>query len=124
MTLSGANRAYVGLGSNLGDSPAVLAAGFGLGAMAMPQQAQAQDALTREGGSIPRRLAYGAAVLIGFNTHIVTTLIAGSLILPFLLIAAQQRDWSYFRALLLPPLAVLDRPNALLPLPPAILPYP
>lgn len=62
-------------------------------------------ALTREGGSIPRRLAYGAAVLIGFNTHIVTTLIAGSLILPFLLIAALQRDWSYFRALLLPPLA-------------------
>lgn len=28
-------------------APAVLAAGFGLGAMALPQQAQAQDALTR-----------------------------------------------------------------------------
>ena len=28
-------------------APAVIAAGFGLGAMAVPQQAQAQDALTR-----------------------------------------------------------------------------
>lgn len=60
--------------------------------------------LTRTGGSWPRRLTYAATVLIAFNTHIVTTLIAGSLILPFVVAAVLRRDWRYLRALILPPL--------------------
>lgn len=60
--------------------------------------------LTRQGGSWPRRLTYIAVVFTAFNTHIVTTLTAGSMILPFAAAALVRRDWTYLRVLMLPPL--------------------
>ncbi|WP_395390795.1 hypothetical protein WBP07_09590 [Novosphingobium sp. BL-8A] len=55
--------------------------------------------LTCEGGSRARRAVYAITVLVAFNTHIVTTLIAGALIAPFLLAGLVRRDWTYARAI-------------------------
>ncbi len=60
--------------------------------------------LTREGGSPARRAVYALTVLVAFNAHIVTTLIAGALIAPFLLVALLRRDWTYARAVAVPAL--------------------
>ncbi|TCM19492.1 hypothetical protein EDF56_103129 [Novosphingobium sp. PhB165] len=61
--------------------------------------------LTCEGGSRARRLIYFASVLVAFNTHIVTTLIAGALIAPFIAAAVLRRDWTLARAVAVPALA-------------------
>lgn len=58
--------------------------------------------LTCQGGSRARRAVYWVSVLVAFNTHIVTTLIAGAMVAPFLLAALLRRNWPYARAIGLP----------------------
>ncbi|WP_395331554.1 hypothetical protein WBP06_02550 [Novosphingobium sp. BL-8H] len=58
--------------------------------------------LARSGGSPARRAVYAITVMVAFNTHIVTTLIAGALIAPFLMAAMLRRDWAYARAVAVP----------------------
>lgn len=54
--------------------------------------------LTGSAGGAPRRLAYGGAALLAFNTHIVTSLTAAALVTPFLCAAIARRDWREARA--------------------------
>ncbi|MDE8652666.1 hypothetical protein [Novosphingobium album (ex Liu et al. 2023)] len=56
-------------------------------------------------GSRGRRAAYWGALFFAFNTHIITTIIAGALVLAFLAGAAWRKDWPQLRALLVPALA-------------------
>lgn len=52
-----------------------------------------------------RRIVFAVSALAALNTHIVTSLVAGALVLPFLAGALLKRDYRRFRILLLPMLA-------------------
>ena len=56
------------------------------------------------GGSPARRAVYWIAALLGFNTHIVTSLTCAALLAPFLAAALLRRDWREARAIALAPL--------------------
>ena len=52
-----------------------------------------------------RKAVLTLATLVAFNTHIITSLIAGALVLPFAAAALFKRDYQRFRTLLIPALA-------------------
>lgn len=56
-------------------------------------------------GGRGRQAVYAATVFVAFNTHIITTLFSGVLLLPFLATALFQRDRTRLRALLPAPIA-------------------
>ncbi|WP_091147144.1 hypothetical protein [Novosphingobium sp. CF614] len=61
--------------------------------------------ISGEAGSPARRAATAMVTLLAFNTHIITTVIAGAFYAPFVLLALARRDWRRLRALLPPALA-------------------
>lgn len=48
------------------------------------------------------RWSYAVAVLVALNTHVITTLVCGALIAPFLLAAVFEHDWRQARAIGVP----------------------
>lgn len=52
-----------------------------------------------------RRAVYALTVMVAFNTHIITTLLSGMLIVPFLAAALLCRDWKRLKVLLPAPIA-------------------
>lgn len=64
-------------------------------------------ALYRNGrpGSRFARIMLAAAIVLAFNIHIVTTLVSGMVIVPFLAAFLLQRNFAAFRAVLIPSLA-------------------
>lgn len=67
---------------------------FALGLCAMRLSGQA--------GSAGRQAAFWLSALLAFNTHIITSLAAAALALPFLLAAVLRRDWREARAIGVP----------------------
>jgi hypothetical protein len=57
-----------------------------------------------ESQSRGRAAVYGVAVMVAFNTHIITTLLAGAMLIPFLSLALVRRDGPRLRALLPAPI--------------------
>lgn len=51
------------------------------------------------------QVVYTIAVFAAFNTHIITTIVSGAVILPFVVAALATKDWPKVRALLPAPLA-------------------
>ncbi|HUD30376.1 MAG TPA: hypothetical protein VMQ93_16020 [Novosphingobium sp.] len=60
--------------------------------------------LTGTTGSGARRATYWGTALVGFNTHIVSSLTCAALVAPFLAAALWRRDWREARAIAAPPL--------------------
>jgi hypothetical protein len=52
--------------------------------------------------TLGRRLILWLSALSAFNTHIVTTVIAGSVLLPFIALAVGRRDWARVRLFIAP----------------------
>lgn len=60
--------------------------------------------VTGTAGSPARRSVYWIAAMVGFNTHIVSSLTCAAIVAPFLAAAACRRDWREARAIAVPPL--------------------
>nr|WP_143840451.1 hypothetical protein [Novosphingobium panipatense] len=58
--------------------------------------------LTRHAGTLLRQAAFWSATFLAFNTHIITSLAAAAIALPFVLASLVQRDWREARAICLP----------------------
>lgn len=58
--------------------------------------------LDRQPGGLWRRSTLALAIFVSLNTHIVTTLVCGAIVLPFVVVFALQRNVRALRAILIP----------------------
>lgn len=60
--------------------------------------------LDKQPGGPWRRCALAGAILLSFNNHVVTTIVSGAILLPFLVAFTLQRNFGALRAVLIPAL--------------------